>query len=53
MASLLAVGLGAVGLGLAARTIIRRGARKTLDFPKGGFKSKMDRKEALMVLGLK
>jgi len=53
MSTLIALGLGAGGLFFGARMLARRGAKKALDFPKGGFASKMDRKEALLVLGLK
>jgi DnaJ family protein C protein 19 len=48
------VGIGAIAAGLAGRHFLRRSARGAADqWVKGGFKSKMDRKEALAVLGLK
>jgi hypothetical protein len=48
------VGIGAIAAGLAGRHFLRRSARGAVDqWVKGGFKAKMDRKEALAVLGLK
>ncbi|EJD49074.1 hypothetical protein AURDEDRAFT_101229 [Auricularia subglabra TFB-10046 SS5] len=53
----IAIGVGAIGLAVAGRTLVRRGVlrigSKAGDFPKGGFKAKMDRKEAIQILGLK
>jgi hypothetical protein len=54
MATPLLVGIGAIAAGLAGRHILRRRAMGAADqWVKGGFKSKMDRKEALAILGLK
>ncbi|KAI5122761.1 hypothetical protein M0805_009843 [Coniferiporia weirii] len=57
MATPLLVGLGAIGAALAGRHLVRTGvigARRGADqWVKGGFKAKMDRKEAIDILGLK
>jgi hypothetical protein len=54
MATLTALGLGAVAAGLAGRHFLKRGARVAGDqWAKGGFKAKMDRAEAIEILGLK
>ncbi len=54
MATPFLVGIGAIAAGLAGRHILRRRAMGAADqWVKGGFKNKMDRKEALAVLGLK
>jgi hypothetical protein len=54
MATPFLVGIGAIAAGLAGRHFLRRSARGAADeWVKGGFKAKMDRKEALAVLGLK
>lgn len=54
MATPFFVGIGAIAAGLAGRHILRRRALVSADqWVKGGFKSKMDRKEALAILGLK
>ena len=53
MATPILIGLGAVGAALAGRHYIRTvGRRGAEQFVKGGFKSKMDRKEAIAILGL-
>lgn len=55
MASL-SLGLGILGAGLAGRVAYQlfRGARGGAEqFVKGGFKAKMDKAEALAVLGLR
>ncbi|KAJ3716743.1 hypothetical protein DFJ43DRAFT_1043292 [Lentinula guzmanii] len=50
----LVVGGGAIAALLAARLLLRRGGSGGADqWAKGGFKAKMDRTEALSVLGLK
>lgn len=50
----LIVGGGAVAALLAARILLRRGGKGAAEqWVKGGFKAKMDRTEALSVLGLK
>ncbi|KAJ3884644.1 hypothetical protein C8J55DRAFT_491616 [Lentinula edodes] len=50
----LIVGGGAVAALLAARILLRRGGKGAAEqWAKGGFKAKMDRTEALSVLGLK
>lgn len=54
MASPLLFGLGAIGAALAGRMILRQRAAATAEqWIKGGFQQKMDRKEALQILGLK
>jgi len=57
MATAFFVGVGAIAAAVAGRTLIRRGViggKSAADqWAKGGFKGKMDRKEALLVLGLK
>lgn len=54
MATPFFVGIGAIAAGLAGRHFLRRSARGAADqWVKGGFKAKMDRKEALAILGLK
>jgi len=54
MATPFLVGLGAIAAGLAGRHFLRRSAVGAADqWVKGGFKAKMDRKEALAILGLK
>jgi hypothetical protein len=48
------LGIGAIAAGLAGRHFLRRRAMGAAEqWVKGGFKAKMDRKEALAVLGLK
>jgi DnaJ family protein C protein 19 len=51
------IGVGAIAAALAGRTLIRRGiigGRGAAEqWAKGGFKAKMDRKEAIAILGLK
>ena len=56
MASALTLGLGLLGAGLGGRVLyqmyrVSRGPAE--QFLKGGFKAKMDRKEAIQILGLK
>ena len=56
MATPVIVGLGAVTAALVGRHLVRSGVigRGAADqWVKGGFKAKMDRKEAIAVLGLK
>ena len=54
MATPFFIGIGAIAAGLAGRHFLRRSAMGAADqWVKGGFKAKMDRKEALAVLGLK
>ncbi|TFY83228.1 hypothetical protein EWM64_g791 [Hericium alpestre] len=57
MATPVIVGVGAIAAALAGRTLIRRGIiggkGAAEQWAKGGFKAKMDRKEALLILGLK
>lgn len=55
MATPLLIGLGAVGAALAGRQLMRSGVigrRAAEQWAKGGFKAKMDRKEAIAILGL-
>ncbi|KAJ1307744.1 hypothetical protein OPQ81_001831 [Rhizoctonia solani] len=51
------VGLGAIGAALVGRHLVKSGViggkRAADQWVKGGFKAKMDRKEALDILGLK
>lgn len=51
------IGVGAIAAALAGRTLVRRGiigGRGAAEqWVKGGFKAKMDRKEAIAILGLK
>jgi hypothetical protein len=54
MASPLLFGLGAIGAALAGRMILRqRAAAAAEQWVRGGFQQKMDRKEALQILGLR
>ena len=54
MATPLVLGIGAIAAGLAGRHFLRRRAMGAAEqWVKGGFKAKMDKKEALAVLGLK
>ncbi|KAH9959576.1 hypothetical protein BC827DRAFT_490169 [Russula dissimulans] len=54
MATPFLVGIGAIAAGLAGRHFLRRSAMGAADqWVKGGFQGKMDRKEALAILGLK
>lgn len=57
MASALIVGLGAITAGVVGRQLYRGGyigGKKLADeWVKGGFKAKLDRKEAIAILGLK
>ena len=56
MSTPLFVGLGAVAAALTGRQLIRSGIlggkRAAQEYAKGGFKAKMDRKEAIAILGL-
>ena len=54
MATPFFIGIGAIAAGLAGRHFLRRSAMGAADqWVKGGFKAKMDRKEAIAILGLK
>lgn len=57
MATPIVVGLGAIAAGIIGRQLIKSGAigvgRAANEFSKGGFKAKMDRQEAIAILGLK
>lgn len=54
MATPVIVGVGAIAAALAGRHFIRRAGKGAADqWAKGGFRAKMDRKEAIAVLGLK
>ncbi|KAL0954939.1 hypothetical protein HGRIS_003872 [Hohenbuehelia grisea] len=57
MATPVIVGVGAIAAALAGRHLIRRGGlfgkAAVEEWAKGGFKAKMDRKEAISILGLK
>ena len=51
------IGVGAIAAAVAGRSLMRRGLfggkNAAEQWVKGGFKAKMDRKEALAILGLK
>lgn len=50
------LGIGAITAALVGRTLVRNGVigrATTEQWVKGGFKAKMDRKEAIQILGLK
>lgn len=55
MASALVIGLGTLGAGFAGLTALRmmRGVKGAEKFVRGGFKGKMDRSEAIQILGLR
>ncbi|KAA1467654.1 hypothetical protein DENSPDRAFT_832758 [Dentipellis sp. KUC8613] len=57
MATPVLFGVGAIAAALAGRSLVRRGIiggkGAAEQWAKGGFKAKMDRKEALAILGLK
>lgn len=59
MATPLLVGVGALAAALAGRQLLKSGALRIGgkaaqdQWAKGGFRSKMDRREAIAVLGLK
>ncbi|KIM67489.1 hypothetical protein SCLCIDRAFT_21027 [Scleroderma citrinum Foug A] len=56
MATPVIVGLGAITAALVGRHLVRTGfigQRAAEQWVKGGFKAKMDRKEAIAILGLK
>jgi hypothetical protein len=55
MASAIVIGLGTLGAGFAGLTALRmmRGAKGVEKFVRGGFKTKMDRSEAIQILGLR
>ena len=51
------IGVGAIAAAVAGRSLMRRGLlggkNAAEQWVKGGFKAKMDRKEAIAILGLK
>jgi len=57
MATPVILGVGAIAAAIAGRNLMRRGLiggkGAAEQWVKGGFKSKMDRKEAIAILGLK
>ena len=57
MATPIIVGVGAIAAAVAGRSLLRRGLLggkgAAEEWVKGGFKAKMDRKEAIAILGLK
>ncbi|KAK0204842.1 hypothetical protein DFS33DRAFT_700469 [Desarmillaria ectypa] len=54
MATPLAFGVGAITAALVGRQLLRRAGQGAAEqWVKGGFKAKMDRKEAIAILGLK
>ncbi|THV07354.1 hypothetical protein K435DRAFT_772689 [Dendrothele bispora CBS 962.96] len=54
MSTPIVVGVGAIAAALVGRQFLRRAGKGAADqWAKGGFKAKMDRKEAVAILGLK
>ncbi|PBL03562.1 hypothetical protein ARMGADRAFT_1004284 [Armillaria gallica] len=54
MATPLASGVGAITAALVGRQLLRRAGQGAAEqWVKGGFKAKMDRKEAIVIFGLK
>jgi hypothetical protein len=57
MATPIIIGVGAIAAAIAGRSLVRRGLiggkGAAEQWAKGGFKAKMDRKEAIAILGLK
>ncbi|KAL1696932.1 hypothetical protein GGG16DRAFT_42239 [Schizophyllum commune] len=54
MESIFLIGGGAAAAALVGRAVLKRGVQKGAEqWVKGGFKARMDRKEALQILGLK
>jgi DnaJ family protein C protein 19 len=57
MSTPILIGVGAIAAALAGRTLIRRGIISgkgaAEQWVKGGFQAKMDRNEAIAILGLK
>ena len=57
MSTPIIIGVGAIAAAIAGRSLVRRGLfggkNAAEQWVKGGFKAKMDRKEAIDILGLK
>lgn len=57
MATPIVIGVGAIAAGLVGRQLFRSGfiggKKAAEEWAKGGFRAKMDRKEAIAILGLK
>lgn len=54
MATPVILGVTAVAAAIAGRSFLQRAAKKGAEeWVKGGFKARMDRKEAIAILGLK
>ncbi|KAI1797128.1 hypothetical protein LXA43DRAFT_878305 [Ganoderma leucocontextum] len=57
MSTPIIIGVGAIAAAIAGRSLVRRGLlggkNAAEQWVKGGFKAKMDRKEAIAILGLK
>lgn len=54
MATPFLFGVGAIAAAVAGRSLLRRAGKGAAEeWVKGGFKAKMDRKEAVAILGLK
>ncbi|KAF9648683.1 hypothetical protein BDM02DRAFT_3143793 [Thelephora ganbajun] len=57
MSTPIILGVGAIAAAIAGRTLVRRGIiggrGVAQEWARGGFKAKMDRKEALSILGLR
>lgn len=57
MSTPIIIGVGAIAAAIAGRSLVRRGLfggkNAAEQWVRGGFKGKMDRKEAIAILGLK
>jgi DnaJ family protein C protein 19 len=57
MSTPIILGVGAIAAAIAGRSLVRRGLiggrGAAQEWAKGGFKAKMDRNEALLILGIK
>ncbi|KAJ7113705.1 hypothetical protein C8R43DRAFT_130791 [Mycena crocata] len=54
MATPVIIGVGAIAAAFVGRHLLKNGARGAAEqWAKGGFRAKMDRKEAVSILGLK
>ncbi|KAI0078807.1 hypothetical protein K474DRAFT_1659988 [Panus rudis PR-1116 ss-1] len=53
MATPFILGVGAIAAAVAGRSLLRGGKGAAEQWVKGGFKARMDRKEAIAILGLK
>ncbi|KAI0694617.1 hypothetical protein BC835DRAFT_999117 [Cytidiella melzeri] len=54
MATPVIIGVSAIAAAIAGRSLLQRAGKKAAEeWVKGGFKAKMDRREAIAILGLK